>query len=207
MKLRSLLLAVLFGVSPVCSASLIQNGSFEDNRVGNGQWAWFQSAAVPNWSGSNIEIWHNFQKLPAYEGVQFIELNAHGQNQGAWSIFQSFDTQIGQQYQLSFAYRARTGNQERFNVTVGDFSQLFSDHTRQAWSVFSGSFTATSTTSVLRFTSLNSGTYGNFIDDVQVNAVSTLVPTAVPAPASFGLLGLAVAGLIGSRRQRPSSQA
>lgn len=207
MKLRALLLAVLFGVSPVCSASLIQNGSFEDNRVGNGQWAWFQSAAVPNWSGSNIEIWHNYQQLPAYEGVQFIELNAHGPNQGAWSIFQSFDTQIGQQYQLSFAYRARTSNQERFNVSVGDFSQLFSDHTRQAWSVFSGSFTATSTTSVLRFTSLNSGTYGNFIDDVQVNAVSTLVPTEVPAPASFGLLGLAVAGLVWSRRQRPSSQA
>ncbi|MDP5138231.1 DUF642 domain-containing protein [Rheinheimera baltica] len=181
-------------------ASLIVNGDFESNSVRAGSWNWFASSQVAGWNGSNIEVWNAMNGVLAQSGNHFIELNAAGTNNGLWSIFQMFATEIGQQYQLSFYYRARTYNNERFAVSVAGLNESFNNDSVRGWSFFTSNFIATDSTSILRFTALNSGTLGNFIDNVQVVGVPTIA--SVPAPASVALFGAGLFGLMASRRLR-----
>ncbi|MCC5827455.1 DUF642 domain-containing protein [Alkalimonas sp.] len=192
--------AVLAVASFSAQASLIVNGDFEANPVNPNSWTWMPSSQVPGWQGSNIEIWNSMNGVQAVTGNHFIELNAHGSNQGAWSIFQSFETLVGQSYELSFYYRARNGSNEQFEVTVADVSQTLNDHTNKSWNFFSSSFVATDTNTTLRFTSHNSGTMGNFIDGV--NVVAQQGTAAVPAPATWGVMALGLVLLGATRRMR-----
>ena len=98
MKNRILVLGLLLSTSWVTSvnANLIINGGFENpttgNRLGGGSdWDYYAAASVPGWEGDNIELWTGRQPT-AIEGQRYAELNAHGNNSGAWSIFQTFDT-------------------------------------------------------------------------------------------------------------------
>lgn len=192
--------AVLAVASFSAQASLIVNGDFEANPVNPNSWTWMPSSQVPGWQGSNIEIWNSMNGVQAASGNNFIELNAHGDNQGAWSIFQSFATDIGQSYELSFYYRARNGSNEQFEVAVADVSQTLNDHTNKSWNFFSSSFVATDTNTTLRFTSHNSGTTGNFIDGVSVIAQQSTA--AVPAPATWGVMAFGLVLLGAARRMR-----
>ena len=72
----SALFLALAGTS--AQASVITNGNFEDNVIGNNSWRWFGADQVNGWDGSNLEIWRNYAGVQAYSGQQFIELNAHG---------------------------------------------------------------------------------------------------------------------------------
>lgn len=182
------------------SANLIENGGFEDPVIDSGTWQYFVSGDVAGWDGSNIEIWNDFNGVSAYEGDQFAELNAHPYTGSAFSIFQDLNTVAGQWYELSFAYRARSNDSEAFEVTAADVSWVINDHTTDNWSVFYNVFQATSGTSRVEFTTLipDTGTVGNFLDDVVVTAKSV----AVPAPGTLALLGLGLAGLGISRRRR-----
>ena len=203
MSLRSSIASgALLLASFTSHAGLILNGDFEANTLKKNSWTWLDSSLVDGWQGSNIEIWHGLNGVNAASGNHFIELNAHGSNNGAWSIFQSFATDIGQQYQLGFYYRARTGNKEQFSVNVTDASWLLNDHNTSGWSWFSNSFTATDISTTLRFTSLNQGSLGNFIDGVQVSAMPSLTATAVTEPASLAAFGLGLFGLLATRRLR-----
>lgn len=181
-------------------AGLIINGDFESHTLNKNSWTWLNSSLFDGWGGSNIEIWHALQGVEAVSGKHFIELNADGGNSGDWSIFQSFATEIGQQYQLSFYYRARTGNSERFKVSLANMDWLLSDHTTAGWTPFSNTFIATANNTTLRFTSQNKGTYGNFIDAVQVSALP--VTSQVPEPATLAAFGLGLLGLVAGRRLR-----
>ena len=183
-------------------AGLIVNGDFEANTVNAGSWSWMPSSQVEGWQGSNMEIWHDMNGVQAMSGQYFIELNAHGDNQGAWSIFQNFATNIGQQYQLSFYYRARNNNNEQFELSLGDTSWLVDNHTTQGWAHYNNYFVADSNNTTLRFTSLNQGTMGNLLDAVQVSAVPVQVAAEVPAPAGIGVFTLGLAALMAGRRRR-----
>jgi uncharacterized protein (TIGR03382 family) len=200
MKMLKSIAVIAALLAPLAHANLITNGSFEDNTVSKNNWTWFTSDNVNGWDGSNIEIWNNFGGVLAQDGNQFIELNAHGDNQGAWSIYQSFATVVGQRYQLSFAYRARTSANEQFSFSVADLLQSFNNNDMKDWTVFSGSFVAKSTTSVLTFTSLTSGTKGNFIDNVSVEGLRTPQLQSVPTGPLAPLMALA-AGLLWWRRR------
>ncbi len=192
--------AVLAIASFSSQASLIVNGDFEANPINPNSWTWMPSGQVPGWQGSNIEIWNSMNGVQAMVGNHFIELNAHGGNTGDWSLFQSFATDIGQSYELSFYYRARNGSNEQFEVTVADLSQTLNDHTNRDWSFFSSSFVATDTNTSLRFTSHNTGTIGNFLDGVSVVAQQGVA--AVPAPATMGVMALGLVLLGATRRIR-----
>lgn len=203
--LKAGIAAVVLSAAIPASANLITNGSFEDNDIPYGTWRWFTSDQVDGWDGSNIEIWDHLGGEPAYHGEQFAELNAHPRPTDAFSIFQDFETEVGQTYNVSFAYQARRSSvNETFLSEILDVSTpgssilgswTLDDHTTDGWSVLSSSFVASSTSSRIQFTTITptTYTYGNFLDDVKVSAV--------PEPSALWLLGLGMIGLGLSRRK------
>lgn len=196
-SLKSLMCFALL-MPAISQANLILNGSFEANNLPKNSWTVMNSSKVSGWQGSNIELWHQLYNVQAADGLIHAELNADGGNSGAWSIFQPFATVSGTRYDLSFAYRARASENEAFRVTVADLNQIVDDHKTNSWSLFKTSFVATDSTTTLRFTSLNNGTVGNFLDDVKVLASPVL--QAVPESPMFPLLMLLTAALVLRRR-------
>jgi hypothetical protein len=183
-------------------ATLIVNGGFEANPLKKNQWSYFAASQVAGWEGSNIEIWHHLNGVVAPEGNHHAELNADGTNStGKWSIFQTFATTKGQSYDFSFFYRARANTKEAFEFSIGNVEKLIQQHSTSAWNKFSGSFVADSANSTIRFTAVNAGTMGNFIDDVVVTQGFNPVQNAVPAAPTLAVLGLGLLGLAFSRRQ------
>lgn len=177
-------------------ANLIVNGGFEDNNVAAGNWAYFPSSSVNGWEGDNIEIWDSFGGVVAPEGTQHAELNAHPFDGTVFSIYQSFATVIGQTYDVSFFYSARSSNSEQFSFSAGTLAALLNDHVVGSWKQYSGSFVATGTTSTITFTSYDNSTVGNFLDDVVVTARANVVESN---PVLMLVIGLA--GLFFSRRK------
>mgnify|MGYP000542480132 CR=1 FL=1 len=210
--LNTILLTAISSLLVISSASanLIVNGSFEDNNVNTNSWKTFLAADVAGWDGSNLEIWDQYQQFNAFDGTQYAELNSDAANGQAFSIFQSFATDIGSVYNVSFAYGARSNNNEAFLVdllsaNVNLFSKELTDHTVKSWTEFSFSFVATSTESSLMFTSVTpkTGTVGNFLDNVVVttNTGGNTITTQVPEPQSLLLLSLALIGFTASRKK------
>jgi len=189
-------------LSPVASANLLTNGSFEDSpelTQAGGGWGFFNPTLVSGWGSedNNIEIWNSgFNGVDAADGKQFAELNAHPETGIAFTLFQDIVTTIGESYNLSFAYRARNG-QESFNVSAADLDSQIQNTSTSEWTIYSGMFTAQEELTRLMFTSVDpeTETLGNFIDNVSVVA-------KVPEPGTLALLGLGLAGLGLSRRRR-----
>lgn len=202
--------SLLLCLPGVASANLIVNGSFEDNDVRGNTWRWFTADRVNGWQGSNIEIWDDFLGVQAVEGTQFAELNAHGQKGQPFTIFQTFNTQVGVTYDLSFYYRARRSSNEAFEVSVDDnnaqnlFSRVVDDHVKGQWSFFTAQFVAVSQQTSLFFASIfpHSGTVGNFIDDVRVVGAPSFRTQSVTEPSSILLVLLSAGGIVWLRRNR-----
>ncbi len=180
------------------NANLIINGGFEEPTGsalgGGGGWKYYDSANVAGWDGSNLELWGTLG-ITSYEGDYHAELNSHGQskNTGAWSISQTFNTVAGQTYDLFFAYGARLGNAsgsvESFSVEVDGLFEILDDHVVGTWNTHTDTFVADSDTATLTFSSVaqRRWTYGNFLDDIRITAVSE--------PSSIVLLLLGFIGL------------
>lgn len=171
-------------------ANLIVNGGFEDNAVASGNWAYFSSSSVNGWEGDNIEIWNNFGGVVAPEGKQHAELNAHPFDGTLFSIYQNFATVVGQTYDVSFFYSARVDSNEQFSFSAGSLAVLLNDHVVGSWKQFTGSFVATSTLSTITFTSSNTSTYGNFLDDVVVTTRAQVIESNPLVMLVIGLIGL-----------------
>ncbi|KZZ60027.1 hypothetical protein A3762_15860 [Oleiphilus sp. HI0125] len=212
MKLARIITGAALCFSATAQANLILNGGFEAPELNDGSgWIYESSGDVPGWEGSNIEIWESgFNGVTSAEGTQHGELNAHPNTGTEFSIYQVFDTTAGFEYNVSFAYRARSSENETFQFDIyavdesdEDFqetiiSETIEDHTTSAWSYFTATFEALSEQTYIRFTSITPevGTVGNFLDDVKVT------PTAVSEPATLALLGLGLAGLGAARRRQ-----
>lgn len=209
----------LFFICLNANANLIVNGGFEATDVADGRWAWFSSDFVDGWSGSNIEIWDSLQKFESYEGEQHAELNSHPSDGGAFSIFQSFETQIGTAYDVSFAYSARSNTNEAFlfELTSEDMSiyaSIIDDHEVKTWFTFNMSFVAIDVLTTISFTSVTpyARTVGNFLDDISVTAQYSLqalraVQEASAVPEPFSLLVFVIASvflLVSQSRFRPA---
>jgi hypothetical protein len=206
-KIVAVITALFF--AHTVNANLVVNGGFEDNAVNTNSWKLFNSDDVAGWQGSNIEIWDNLFKFQSYEGSQHAELNSHSGNGQAYSIFQTFSTEIGSVYDFSFAYSARSNTNEAFQVDVisgktNIYSQLVTDHVVKTWSVFDDDFTAVAAQTVLMFTSVTpaKSTLGNLLDDVKVIAEPKLAraTTQVAEPYMPVLFAMGLVGLFVSRR-------
>lgn len=233
MQLKNILKISIMGavlsLSAQASANLVKNGSFEDlSDLKWGKGTYNGSVAlkkpilttgagnIANWetSGHPIEVWgpksHGRFGGPsaADDGLHFVELNSRN---GGFYLYQDINTQVGQSYDFSFAYHARTNRTESFTAWILDDNGntvnnwVFSDYTKNQWNQFDGSFVATSSASKVLFTSENSydplhqpKNKGNFLDDIRVTA------TAVSEPATFALLGL---GLLGAGITRKRAKA
>lgn len=184
LKFNFFALALLLA-SGFAQASLIVNGSFEDDNIRANSWKAFSAGTVTGWEGSNMELWDNFRKFIAYDGDQYAELNAGGEN-GAYSIFQSVSTIQGAVYDVSFAYAARSSTNESFLFEVIDasnqtlFSQIIDDHAVKMWSVFETSVTALSEITLFRFTSISGGTVGNLVDAITVTSEDAFLTVTSP---------------------------
>lgn len=174
------------------NANLIVNGGFEDNNVAAGSWNYYSAAAVNGWSGSNVEIWDSYGGVVAAEGTQHAELNAHPYTGTLFSIYQDFATVIGQTYDVSFFYRARSSNAEAFRFTLASLNVLLTDHVVGQWSQYSDSFVASNTSSRIRFTTTDKSTVGNFLDGIVVLARATVPESGSLVLFVVGLLGLAM---------------
>jgi hypothetical protein len=184
-------LGAMFGLLCVgANANLIVNGGFEDNNVAAGNWAYFSSASVNGWDGDNIEIWDSFSGVVAPEGTQHAELNAHPFDGSVFSIYQNFATVVGQTYDVSFFYSARVNSNEQFSFSAGSLAALLNDHVVGSWKQFTGSFVASSVVSTIAFTSYDTGTLGNFLDDVVVTAKVSVVESSPLVMLLIGLAGL-----------------
>jgi len=173
------------------SANLIVNGSFEDPGYASDTHL-YASDALTGWTivSGDMEI----TSWASADGDQNIELEGNSSN---GIIEQTFSAMIGTLYTYSFAYSdnpyydiadtARVDFMDPSDAVIetqtvtGPGANSTSD---VRWQTATGSFTASSTLTTIRFTAMSingSSTAGVCIDDVSV----------VPEPASAALLGVA----------------
>jgi choice-of-anchor C domain-containing protein len=183
---RSLILTALLLVftASLAHANLVSNPSFET--IG------------ADWSYSNVDWWTGW---PAKDGSVSIDLSGVG---AGW-ISQSFTTQAGQTYDVTFWL---AGNPDggptvkTMQVSAGSVSGLpytFDTtgygHNNMGWVEKDFSFTATGTNTTLTFTSLDNTAYGPAIDLVNV------AQATVPDPGVLFLLAPGLFGIAALRRK------
>jgi hypothetical protein len=127
----------------------------------------------------------------AHSGNNYVEISPDGDTS---TIQQILNTQSGVDYNLSFYYEVLV--LDPTTIDFGSNTETISDTTTDGWVPATyDDLSATSSSTVLSFSTANEGV---FIDDVSV--------TAVPEPASLGLLTVAAVGIMARRRKSSLSQ-
>ena len=204
MKLRKILAATGLAVAAFgaqADTNLVQNGSFESNVMGSGNWGVFSN--LVGWTGgaNNIELRNNIAGT-AQDGNNFVELDVSANS----SMYQDI---VGTGLvNLSFFYSARPGvaaGSNGLSVQFGSFVDTVlvsvvggAVHNWMQFTLNNFQLDASGITR-LKFSAIgNSDSYGGSLDNVSVTAVSPVpeVETYAMLLAGLGLLGVA------SRRRR-----
>jgi uncharacterized repeat protein (TIGR01451 family) len=205
---------VLFAPDPA-SAQLrsLENPSFEANDPqgpGAPNWEILPIAAVPGWDTTTgeIELWDsNYNGVPAHSGLVFAEMNANVNG----TFFQNICLVNGEPISWTFAHRARVDGPAtqtaRFQVanSAGTLLQTLATQnsltSNLVWNVNSGTATYTGPSGLQRvqFTTTNTGSFGNFLDSIQLTLrpfiqLSAAGSTSVESVPSAGLATLLVTG-------------
>jgi len=147
-------------------ARTVRNGGFEQP-VLSVDWLGVADSSVPGWTSPDgvIEIWRSgFNGVPSVSGGQHAEANADSPS-GFW---QDVCLVAGESVPWSFHHRGRSGL-DSMRVTLGGVEIARVGTGTGAWVRYSGTFVAASSGPArVQFTPLNSGSVGNFVDDVTV---------------------------------------
>jgi hypothetical protein len=201
------------------SANLVTNGSFESGNYTYGSHGAPEEAdALPN-SSTTITGWTvgsqcdvcivasgNLASITPEDGNICLDLTGFQDALPYASITQTIPTQVGQQYALSFWLECDNNVPGNFtsyngpvsvNASAGGASGLFTNAITtegNQWEEFTLPFTATSTSTPIAFTG-ELATGGRYLglDNVSV--------TAVPEPASVGILGVGIVAVLSRRRR------
>ncbi|RGP39827.1 Glycoprotein gp2 [Altererythrobacter insulae] len=140
----------------------------------------YNNADVPGWDSTTgrIEIWDSgFQSVPAAEGLRFAELNATTNG----STYQQFCLVNGDEINWAFFHRKRPGGPAVQNVTLevadlsGNVLQVLASNATtntSSWDFLQGTsapFTGTTGLYRIQFSTTNPGSYGNFLDGMDMN--------------------------------------
>lgn len=151
------------------------NAGFETPVIGDcnsGDFCQFSATSMPGWDTTSeqqvIEVW-NDQKMgfAAYEGKQYVELNAMSQD----TVFQDLALSPGQLMYWSLAHHGRNGP-EGFELLVGapdaPASQGLIESSNEGWASFSGLYRVGLDEPITRFalSSRSAGSEGNLVDAV-----------------------------------------
>jgi gliding motility-associated-like protein len=166
----------------VANCQEFENGGFEIPNQSAGTMSMYHENQVPGWettaSDHLLEFWGSgFLGVPAYEGNQFVEINA---TQFA-ALFQDIPTTPGDTMVWSFAHRARAGI-DVIRVKIGSPGNTtdhgtFSSPTTE-WQIKSGIYVVPPGITISRFefeaisTGSGSISVGNFIDAVKFSTAN-----------------------------------
>ncbi len=209
--MKHLALAMTLAFSAISSANLVVNGSFEspdvvatsDDGLGT-YWYVRNGTSADGWTRSGSQ-WTWLDSRPgkwiASDGEQYTEVESGY----AGSISQTIATWAGQSYRLTFDYAANpylssTNPDDSLRLYLNGSAFAYVDGSDSTtddldWTTYAYVFTASSTSTELRFQDgyTNFPYHGGFLDNV------TMV--AVPEPATLGVLGLGLVSLIRRRRK------
>ncbi|WP_293701145.1 MULTISPECIES: choice-of-anchor C family PEP-CTERM protein [unclassified Sphingopyxis] len=190
------------------SAATLVNGSFENGTLTNPSFATVaggNSTSINGWvvTGNSVDYIGSYWS--AQQGSRSIDLNGNGQG----GIQQTFDTVVGQLYNISFWLAGNTdGNPTTKSVRVGagNVSSVFTFDTtgfsapnNMGWKNYNFQFTAgPGTSTTLSFASLDTGSFGASLDNVSVSAV--------PEPATWAMMMLGIGLIGGAMRRRTTAQ-
>ena len=160
-------------------SNLITNGGFETPILSSGSWSIYPDASLTSWtvnSGDGLEIQYNAAGAP-HGGNQLAELDSNNSS----VVSQTITTIPGEEYNFSFWYSPRPGIGSGDNTIgvsvqgVGDSGFLVSDTigatavggSNTTWALYEYSFTATQTSTEIKFADLGtSNSLGGYLDDV-----------------------------------------
>lgn len=202
--MRHLAVAIVFAISPSAFAELVTNGDFESpSSIGSlATYTAVDSSSLfisgNGWTVSTGDIDHIGTYWVGADGGESIDMD--GNNPG--QIQQTLVTVIGQEYVLSFFLAvnsdvATSGTRSvqvdaGVDLTSGTLTLTktsTSSTSNMEWANYGFRFTASTTSTILSFTSLDAAGTGSGIalDDVSV--------FEAPEPASFLLFGAGLGGL------------
>ena len=195
-------LGLILSLAGIAQAALIENGSFE---VGiNPPTGGYRTLSATN---TDISGWivtaGNLDWVRTYFEASDGELSLDLVGTVAGKIEQSFPTNIGQQYNVTFdmagnpvTYHGTTELRIEAAEQYTDFSFNNTGKTtsNMGWVANSWMFTAVDTTTTLSFMSMgNYNRSGPALDNINV--------TATPVPGAIWLLGSGLVGVAGLRRK------
>ena len=165
------------------------------SRTKNGFYTFYPQECIPYWNttapDSIIEVWgNNYQGVPAYDGTNFIEINAS--SSASQALYQTFSASIGTSYQLQFAHRGRNGFLNTMQVGLSGSTGInffpieYTGSTTQ-WNLQAYGFTASESEYNLIFSATSSQNGGNFLDAIDIVCSSEFItpsPTPSGVPAS-----------------------
>lgn len=177
-------------------ASLITNGSFEEAQLAGPSRANINSLTDWGAAGGFMLLEQGINAvsgIPAHTGTQFVSMG----HSGAFgdTLFQSFPTDPGQSYVVSFYLASIQGSQaQELEASITDTASTIVLTTSTAsvanaadgWQEHTFSFTATGATSQLTLVHTVGGTSAN----IALDSVSVVVPTPASALALIGLAGI-----------------
>ena len=210
-------LCAIFGAVSAVHASTFTNGDFETPTAGGSGNPYGNGAAFTGWtaeapSGGNIYLFPDTfggGVYPAESGHQWIDLTgSNGLNQG---LEQTFDTQSGDMYSVTFGIGAATRDGSTTSIVLPYIDSVLVPGTFQytnagstlAWRDFSFTFTATGSSTTIGFFNGDATGSLNGLDNVRISdlAVATPLPAALPMFAS----GVGLVGLLARRRKRKAA--